>query len=164
MINTLGRLSCWLVLLILLTRCGKPHENGSTLTTLDTPTTDSVSMGSTTKQIVETVLNLPAVIKFSKADFIQKKYGAISIYFSQDSVAESISSIFQNGNSLKLVQSMDTIDSAEEPCYVFSKITIDNKDAYVHMTFDITGAIAYGNLRYIDGKWLPDKEFLVGVR
>lgn len=164
MANVIGRLSCWLVFLICLTKCGKPHENRSKLNASEPPTIDTVLIDSTAKQIVETVLNLPSVIKFSKADFIQKKYGPISIYFSQDSVAKSISSIYQNGYSLKLVQSVDTIDTAEEPCYVFSKITIDNNEAYVYMTFDITGALAYGKMKYIEGKWLPDKEFLVGVR
>jgi hypothetical protein len=32
------------------------------------------------------------------------------------------------------------------------------------MTFDIPEAIAYGKMKYIDGKWSPDKEFLVGGR
>jgi hypothetical protein len=121
-------------------------------------------MGSTTKELVETVLNLPGVIKFSKADYIQEKYGNISIYFSQDSIANSIPPIFQNGNPLELVYNLDTVDVAEKPCYVFTKISISNNDAYLYMTFDITGAIAYGNLKYIDGKWSPDKEFIVGVR
>lgn len=162
--SILRRPLCWLVFFIFLTKCGKPHENGSELTASESPTTDSVVIDLTAKQIVETVLNLPAVIKFSKADFIQKKYGTISIYFRQDSVAESISSIYQNGYSLKLVQSVDTIDTVEEPCFVFSKITIGNSEAYVYMTFDITGAIAYGKMKYVDGKWSPDKEFIVGVR
>ena len=164
MTNAIGRLSWWLVFLICLTKCGKPHESAHKLPELDAPTTESILMDSTAKQIVETVLNLPAVIKFSKADFIQKKYGAISIYFSQDSVAESVSSIYQNGHPVKLVQSIDTIDTSEKPCFVFSKITISNNEAYVYMTFDITGAIAYGRMKYVDGKWSPDKEFLVGVR
>lgn len=162
--SILRRPLCWLVFFIFLTKCGKPHENGSKLTASEPQTTDSVVIDSTAKQIVETVLSFPAVIKFSKVDFIQKKYGPISIYFSQDSVAETISSIYQNGHSLKLVRSISTIDTTEEPCYVFSKIAIGNNEAYVYMTFDITGAIAYGKMKYIDGKWSPDKEFLVGVR
>ena len=157
-------LSCSLILIIGLTKCGKLQEKEVKSGALETSTADFLVSELATKQLIETVLNLPDVIRFCKVDLIQKKYGAAAIYFEQDSIARDISSIFQNGNSLRLVQSMDTIDSEEEPCYVFSKIVIDNNDAYVYMTFDITGAIAYGNLKWIDGQWLPTQEFLVGVR
>ena len=117
-----------------------------------------------TKQLVETILNLPAVIKFSKTEFIQEKYGPISIYFDQDTIGRNISTIFQRGRSLQLLHRLDSINSEVRPCYVFTKITINHDEAYAYMTFDITGAIAYGNLKYIDGNWLPDKDFVIGVR
>jgi hypothetical protein len=161
---TLRQLSFWLILTLSLTECRKPHEKENELTLPDSLITNSASRNAKTKQLVETILNLPTVVKFSKADFIQEKYGTISIYFMQDTIAANISSILQKGRPLKLQHHLDSINAEERPCYVFKKINIKNDEAYVYMVLDITGAIAYGNLKYIDENWLPDKDFLIGVR
>lgn len=114
-------------------------------------------------ELIETVLNLPDVIRFSKLEFIRKKYDEVYILLEGIEDTGSIPSIRQSGKSLAVVYSMDSIIQ-NKPCYVFDKIEIQGDSAYVRMTFDITGAIAFGNLKYTGRHWVPDKNFMVGVR
>lgn len=114
-------------------------------------------------ELVETILNLPDVIRFSKLEFIRKKYGKIYILLKDDGSMDSVPAIMQNGQLLNILNSSDSI-ADNKPCYVFDKIELRDNSAYVRMTFDITGAIAFGNLNYIDKRWVPDNEFMVGVR
>lgn len=115
-------------------------------------------------QLIETVLNLPGVIKFSKLEYIRRKYGNVYILIEGNKDKDSISSIVQNGRSLSILRSLDSLRASDHPCYVFEKIDVRNDSAYVRMVFDITGAMAFGNLNYVDGHWVPDPEFIVGVR
>lgn len=114
-------------------------------------------------ELIETVLNLPDVIRFSKLEFIRKKYGKIYIFLKDDEGMDSVSPIMQKGQLLNVLINSDSITD-NKPCYVFDKIELQGDSAYVRMTFDITGAIAFGNLNYIDEHWVPDDEFMVGVR
>jgi hypothetical protein len=124
-----------LILTIGLTGCGKPYESEGGLATPDSLIIHSPS--AKTKQLVEAILNLPSVIRFSKTDLIQKKYDTISIYFKRGAVDENIFPIFQKGESIRLIRSLDAIKTDERPCYVFTEITVNNDEAYVYMVFDI---------------------------
>ena len=114
-------------------------------------------------ELIETILNMPAVMRFSKLEFIRKEYDEISILAKDYEIIDKGPSIRQNGQSLNVLSSADSIPD-NKPCYVFDKLELHGNAAYVRMTFDITGAIAYGQLNYIDGRWIPDGDFTVGVR
>src|SRR3970040_1992414 len=88
-------------------------------------------------QLVETVLNLPDVIRFSKLEFIRKKYGKVYIFIGDNEGADSTPPIMQNGHSLSVLSSLDSITDTK-PCYVFDKIEIRGDTASVRMRFDIT--------------------------
>jgi hypothetical protein len=76
---------------------------------------------------------------------------------------DNLPDIIQRGKPLRIVHSADSI-TEDIPCYIFDKIEVQGDSAYIRVTFDITGTIALGNLNYINGHWVPDKEFKVGVR
>lgn len=122
---------------------------------------DSVIVDSRLNELVQTILNLPGVVKYSKAEFIYKEYGEVFVRFDPLGSTFSDSVIFQRAYSLKVVK--DTIPS-DKPCYVFEKIDIHGNNAYVLLHFNITGFICRGALNYVDGKWIPDKTFQLGYR
>lgn len=156
--------SFWLILIIVLAECGNPQRRESKLTVAASGISHSPSIEEKTKQLVETILNLPGVLKFSKVDLIQKTYDTIYIHFTQNATVKSSFPISVKGKQLTLLHNLGSIKTEEKPCYIFTEIKIKNNDAYAYMIFDITGAIAYGNLKYTNGKWLPVKEFVTGVR
>ncbi len=126
--------------------------------------TQDISLSDKKKaQLIETVLNLPSVIKFSKLKLIQEKYNNVYIILKRSDFNDSIPPIMQNGNRLMVLNSLDSLNTEEVPCYLF-KMDIKNDTAFVNLFFGITGALAYGNLNYIKGHWVPDKNFVVGVR
>jgi len=122
---------------------------------------DSVIVDSILNKLVQTILNLPGIVKYSKAEFIQKKYDKVFVRFDQQGATFSDSVIFQNGYSLKVIK--DTV-SSDKPCYVFKEIDIHGNHAYVQLHFNITGFICRGTLYYVEGKWVPDKTFQIGYR
>ncbi|HEX5170896.1 MAG TPA: hypothetical protein VFW11_17095 [Cyclobacteriaceae bacterium] len=114
-------------------------------------------------QLVENIMNLPDVIRFSKLEFIRKRYGKIYVLIKDDEGVNNVSPIMQNGHWLNALSSSDSVADTK-PCYVFDKIELRDNAAHVRMAFDITGAFVIGNLNYIDERWVPDDEFMVGVR
>lgn len=122
---------------------------------------DLVNSESKLTQLAQTVLNLPSVVKLSKSKFIQRKYGNIFVFFDENKLAASDSVIQQNGIRLKISKERKT---EEEPCYIFKKIDIQGDTASVLLHFDITGFICYGELKYVNNKWVPDEDFKVGFR
>lgn len=114
-------------------------------------------------KLVETVLNLPGVIRFSKIEFIRKKYGKVYILLEYTGKNDTLPIIMQSGKPLHVLHSADSI-TEDTPCYIFEKMEILGDSAYIRMKFDITGAMAFGSLKYTDRQWVPDKEFLAGVR
>lgn len=63
-----------------------------------------------------------------------------------------------------MVNSLDSIDTSKEPCYVFVKIEIGHDSAYVHMVLDLTNTLVFGKLYHDQGQWIPDPNFLAGIR
>ena len=112
--------------------------------------------------LIEAILNMPDVIRFSKIDLIRKKYHTVYILLDHPDMKD-ITSITQRGHSLHVLQNHDAVTEGR-PCYVFDRIEIYNDSARVRMKFDITGAIAFGKSRDTNQKWVPEEEFPVGVR
>jgi hypothetical protein len=120
----------------------------------------SKSVDTKLTELVQTVLDSPGIIKLSKADFLREKYGKIYMFFDEN-VPKPNSSIYQKGFVLEAVNSRVTDDI---PCYVFEKISIEGDKAYVSLHLDVTGFICYGNLNYVNEKWVPDNDFKIGYR
>ena len=114
-------------------------------------------------KLIETVLNLPGVIKFSKIKFIGEKFDSVFILLKDSEFKDNTPSIVQDGYRLSVLHNLGSLDTTEQPCYIFN-MEFKGDTASVQMTFDITGAIAVGKLNYIKGHWVPDSEFKVGVR
>jgi hypothetical protein len=112
--------------------------------------------------LVETVLNLPKVIKFSKVEQLRNNHKTIYIYFDRNEF-KSIPMIVQEGRRLTVLKKLDSLNNEKVACYRF-RIKLNHTTAVVQLSMEVTGAIAYGNLNYIDGHWEPDKNFVVGVK
>lgn len=111
-------------------------------------------------ELLQTVLNSPGLIKLSKADLMREKYGKIFIFFNEN-VPKPDSLIYQK----RFILEVTTAKPPENvPCYVFEKIKIHDNTAYVSLRLDITGFICYGNLKCVNGKWVPDNDFKIGYR
>jgi len=115
-------------------------------------------------QLVETVLNLPDVIKFSKLEITRKKHGDIYILLKDDEFKDDVPTIIQQGHQLSVLRSLNSIDASDKPCYVFTRMELKGDTAYVQMIFDTTGLLVFGKLNYIGDHWVPDRDFKVGVR
>jgi hypothetical protein len=122
---------------------------------------DSATVDSKLVELVQTVLNLPSVVRLSKSEFIQKKYDKVFVFFEENGLETVDSIIYQNGFAIEVTHARKPLDV---PCYVFKKINIKEDTAYILLYFDITGFTCYGNLNFIDGKWIPDKDFKIGYR
>jgi diacylglycerol kinase len=120
---------------------------------------DSTATDSKKKQLVETILNMPDVIRFAKFETVKKQYGSIFIYFEPAS-ADINFKVIQAGHPILVVNNI----IPEKPCYVFKIIDYNESAAKVMLTLDMTGLIVFGQLMYTDGRWVPDKNFRVGVR
>jgi hypothetical protein len=138
----------------------KSNDNSKILAeaTKDSTLTDKKKI-----QLIETILNLPAVIKFSKFEIIRRNQIEIHLLLKPDEF-DSIPNITQNGYRLSILHRIDSLKMSEQPCYVFPKMEIKGDTANVQMVLDITGLITNGKLYYVNGKWVPDKKFVVGVR
>lgn len=114
--------------------------------------------------LIDTVLNHPDVIRFSKLQAVRKAYDTIYINFIKDDINCIKHPYLQKGDTLKVIYTSDSINTRKAPIYEFSKIDIQGDSAYVVLEFDITGALAFGSFKQISGKWLPDSNFVVGFR
>lgn len=111
--------------------------------------------------LIHAVLNLSGVIKLSKSELVQRKYGKVFLFFEDNALKPEDSIIYQNGVALEVNNAREPSD---KPHYVFKKIDIHENTAYVLVELDVTGFVCFGNLNYVDGKWIPDHEFRVGYR
>jgi hypothetical protein len=109
--------------------------------------------------LIETVLNLPDLIRFSKLDLVKEKHD--KIFVAVDG-CEGIPPIKQNGKALGILK-IDSVDT-DLPVYLFQKLEIHGDSAYVLVLFTYTNATAIGNLKFDNGNWVPEKNFLIGVR
>ena len=155
----------WLYLVLILIGCSNQRSNSDNQLPIDLSAAKVHSNLLDEKKIslIETVLNMPDVVRFSKLEFIRKKYGKIYILLKDEESMDDAPPIMQNGQLLSVLNSPDSI-ADNKACYVFENIELGDDAASVRMTFDITGAIAFGNLNYIDEHWVSDDEFMVGVR
>lgn len=159
------RVTLFLIVILSLFACFKENSRyDKTVSVADSTSSTKVHSDLDQKKLalIETILNMPAVIKFCKIDLIRKEYGKIYIFIDHAEMKD-ITSVVQSGNSLHVLHSRDSVYE-NIPCYVFDRIQIHDDSARVRMKFDITGAIAFGKLNYTGQEWVPDKEFLVGVR
>jgi hypothetical protein len=132
-------------------------------TILAEATKDSALTDKKKIQLIETILNLPEVIKFSKFEIIRRNQIEIHVLLKPDEF-DSIPNITQNGYRLSILHRIDSLKMSEQPCYIFPKMEIKGDTADVQMIFDKTGLLAYGKLYYVKDKWELDKKFVVGVR
>jgi hypothetical protein len=122
---------------------------------------DSVVIDLKLAELVQTVLNLPAVVKYSKLDLIRREYQKVYVSFDSAALKPDTSIIYQKGLPLEVIKLKQDF---EGPCYVFEKIVIHENTAYVSLYFKVTGFISSGKLTYANGKWIPDKNFTIGYR
>lgn len=115
-------------------------------------------------QLIETVLNLPRVIKLSKFEIIKKARPSIYILLKENAFPGIPPIIKQNGYELTVLRSLDTLDTSTQPCYVFSKMELNGDVATIQMLYDITGLWVNGKLHYVEGEWVPDEELQIFVR
>ncbi|HEY5746009.1 MAG TPA: hypothetical protein VIU12_08040 [Chryseolinea sp.] len=116
------------------------------------------------KGAIETVLNMPDLIKFSKMAFVRERHKTVYLFIKPDPLTHSNALILQNDIPLSIVHSIDSLNTEETPCYVVKELSISGDEADILVLFDYTGAMAYGKLLYMKNKWVPDPEFIVGVR
>ena len=116
------------------------------------------------KKLVETVLNYPDVIKYSRLKNVRKAFDTIFIIFNDDDINCILPPYIQQGDTLRVTYKNDSINTIEKPFYEFEKMGISGDSAYVYLEFDISGALAYGNLKQTNGQWIPDDNFIIGVR
>lgn len=113
---------------------------------------------------METILNHPEFIKYSRLQNVKKVFDTIYIVFSKNTFKCILPPYVQQGDTLKVVYNNDSLDTVETPVYELTEMEIKDDSAYVLLKFDISGAIAYGNLKYINEQWVPDSNFVIGVR
>lgn len=117
------------------------------------------------KELVETILNYPDFIRYSRLRNVRKAFDTIYIIFDRDDLNCILPPYVQQGDTLKVIYKSDSVDTIKEPIYEIKKNDIvSDTTAYIHIEFDVSGAIAYGNLKQIDGQWIPDSDFVIGVR
>jgi hypothetical protein len=116
------------------------------------------------KKLVETVLNLPDVVRYSRLRNVRKAFDTIYIIFNNDDIDCVLTPYIQQGDTLKVINETDSINTIENPVYELIKINIIGNSAYVHLEFDISGAIAFGSLTRLYEEWVPDSTFVTGVR
>jgi len=121
------------------------------------------SLNSKKVRLIQTVLNLPGVLRYSKVKLYRKNKKNIYLLLQANEFNNSIPSIFQDGYPIIILHKLDSLSHEKLPCYHI-KIEITGDKAFVNLFFDITGAVAYGNLNYTDGSWIPDEKFVIGVR
>lgn len=122
---------------------------------------DDVVSDSTLGKLIEDVLNIPSVIKLSKADRIRKEYGILYVSLADNSAEIGDSILYQKGFPIKVINEKIGVDT---PCYLFEKLEVQGQSAYISMKFEITGFVCRGKLNYVEGRWVPEKDFLVGYR
>lgn len=116
------------------------------------------------KKLVETVLNYPDVIRYSKTQIVRKKFNTIYISFYENDLKCSSPTFIQRGDTLIFRKTNDSINTVKMPVYEFKALDILDDSAYVYFEFDITGAVAYGSLKKINEQWVPGSIFVIGVR
>lgn len=151
------------VIVLALFACVDPKTSDKHQSTVEQVAVESDTLLLEAKiQVIETVLNLPGVIYFSKVDYISAKYGRIFLLFESPEIP-NLPPIMQRGKELQILTVKDSVTQSM-PCYVFDILEIENDSALVRMRFDLTGAIARGKLVKSNGTWVPEENFLVGVR
>jgi hypothetical protein len=123
---------------------------------------DNVVGDSTLGKLIEDVLNIPSVVKLSKADRIRKEYGILNVSLADNSAEIGDSILYQKGSPIKVIKNEKI--GADTPCYLFEKLEVQGQSAYISMKFEITGFVCRGKLNYVEGRWVPEKDFLVGYR
>lgn len=115
-------------------------------------------------QLIEVILNMPDLIRFSRLDAIGNQHGSIKVFVPKYAQQDTIIRVQQNGQDLELYSETDSLDLASKPWYVFEELEIHGDSAYVRVSLDISGAIAFGSLHRANGRWIADSDFRVGVR
>ena len=156
------KICVYLVLLLNISGCNNVKSDKELSKDLSYIKQDS-SLDRKKVQLIETVLNLPGVVRFSKVKFFRMDNKKIYILLKENEFEDDISSIIQDGQQISVLHSLDSLNTEEFPCYRF-KMELKGDKAFVNLFFEVTGAIAYGNLNYTDGHWVPDEKFIVGVR
>jgi hypothetical protein len=123
---------------------------------------DIVVADSSLAKLIQDVLNIPSVVKLSKADRMRKEYGIINVSLASDATEIEDSILYQAGFPIKVIKGKKI--GANTPCYFFEKLELHGHSAYISMKFEITGFVCRGKLNYADGRWVPDKNFLVGYQ
>jgi hypothetical protein len=131
---------------------------------VETPIDSTLITSQKKIQLIETILNLPGVIKLSKFETIKKARPNIYILLKENLFPDPVPIITQNGYQLTVLRSLGSLDTSTQPVYVFTRMEVKENAATVQMLYDITGLWVNGRLNYVEGKWIPDEELMVVVR
>lgn len=112
--------------------------------------------------LINTVLNHPLVVDYSKIELIQSKFN--TIYIINNLGLQENSLVLIKDIKLTLLNEKTKIDLEVNPCYFFESFEIKNDKAYVLMFFDVTGVFVEGNFILNNNVWIPSDNFRVGVR
>ncbi|UII34894.1 hypothetical protein LVD17_13865 [Fulvivirga ulvae] len=116
------------------------------------------------KKLIETVLNNPDLIRYSRLKNVKKVFAVILIDFNSDYDDCKLPPYIQGGDTLEIKSEKDSVNTMNIPIYEFKEVNIVGDSAYIYVEFDISGAIAYGSLSRLKGDWVPDSAFIMGVR
>lgn len=112
--------------------------------------------------LIEAVVNLPDVLKYSKVKDARKKN--IKFYLFEDELSKSSNSVItQYGDTLAILEFNKKNEISKVPTYHFEEVKIDNGNASVKMFFN-NGLFAVGQLSYQNGNWKPNNDFRIGFR
>ncbi len=153
----------FILLLVVLCDCKQKKEPlTSEVFKTETPhTLDSNCLHN--NELVKIVLNNVHLIRYSKMRNVRDRFDSIHIVFSQDYRC-LIPPYTQNGDTLNILKKSSPLDRTEFPIYEFKTLNFFGDSAYVHLEFDLTGAISFGSFLRRNEQWVPDSNFVVGVR
>ena len=142
--------------------CSDTKNNKNVI--VETPIDSTLITSRKKIQLIETILNLPGVIKLSKFEIIKKARPNIYILLKENLFPDTVPIIKQNGYQLTVLKSLDSLDTSTQPCYIFTRMELEENIATIQMQYDITGLWVNGELNYVEGKWIPDEKLRVAVR
>jgi hypothetical protein len=115
------------------------------------------------RQLIETILHLPEVLKRSAFELLKKDHKKIFIVIPDNISLDAKDSIQIKGINLTRLKTYKDL-SSDQPGYVFTKIEVHEDQANVQLVFDMTGMIVHGGLTYKNNVWTPNENFVVSYQ
>jgi hypothetical protein len=113
--------------------------------------------------LIESLLNDEKVKRFSKFRKVKNNFDAVYVYYEHIERLQSKITIYQEELPLVFIAELNDLDPKRTPCYYFEEFQVKNNEASVKIFFELTNCIVSGRLKFEEGKWIPEKDFVVGV-